>query len=170
MFKIFQMGPIFFILGSRKAQFLHFLQAKKRPTFPILRPIKFVAALLFYFPFYSYQLKRYLTPLYFDFIWVITWLLKLSLLKTLKVEFDMCQQIIPLCWKKITFITRIHDLLLCLLLPDCDCPGYKNVPRADSPEYINVPRADSLYYKKGDVGLAAQGTFMFLGLAALGTF
>ena len=123
VFKIFQMGPIFFILGSRKAQFLHFLQAKKRPTFPILRPIKFVAALLFYFPFYSYQLKRYLTPLYFDFIWVITWLLKLSLLKTLKVEFDMCQQIIPLCWKKITFITRIHDLLLCLLLPDCDCPN-----------------------------------------------
>ena len=45
MFQIFQSGPIFFILGPRKARFLQFLQAEKRPTFLILRLIKFVAAL-----------------------------------------------------------------------------------------------------------------------------
>ena len=51
-------------------------------------------------------------------------------------------------------------------MPRADSPGYKNVPRADSPEYINVPRADSLFYKEGNVGLAASETLLFLGLTA----
>ena len=51
-------------------------------------------------------------------------------------------------------------------VPRADSPGYKNVPRADSPEYINVPRADSLYYKKGNIGLEALDTLLFLGLTA----
>ena len=43
-----------------------------------------------------------------------------------------------------------------------DSPVYKNVPRAESPDYKNVPRADSLDYKKGNVGLAALETLLYL--------
>ena len=43
---------------------------------------------------------------------------------------------------------------------------YKNVPRADSPGYKNVPRAESPDYKKGNVGLAALETLLYLGLTA----
>ena len=51
-------------------------------------------------------------------------------------------------------------------MPRADSPGYKNVPRAESPDYKNVPRADSLDYNKGNLGLAALETLLYLGLTA----